>query len=217
MRAAALIPAYNVEGTIAQVVRRSLPFVDKVVVVDDGSGDGTARVAERCGAEVLCLQRNTGKANATKVGIKKCLGYDAVVTLDGDLQHCPEEIPRLLEGVERGADICIGSRFLDERASMPRANLLSNKIASLLISALTGRRFTDPQSGFRALSQRALEGLELRAERYSIEHIMILEAVRKGFRIEEVPVSCIYGDERSHIRPLQDSLRVAYDILRFLL
>jgi len=214
MRSVAVIPAYNEARTIGEVVRRTRGFVDCVIVIDDGSKDGTAEAASEKGAEVLKLEENSGKANATKIGFSRCNGYDVVITLDGDLQHLPEEIPKLVECVEGGADLCIGSRFLGGKVEMPLSNRLSNSVARVIINLLTGLRITDPQSGFRALRSGKLGELKIEAERYAIEHIMIIESARKGFNVSEVPISCIYGDENSHIRPLRDSMRVTYDILR---
>jgi glycosyltransferase involved in cell wall biosynthesis len=217
MKSAAVIPAYNVERSIGEVVRRTLPFVDKVLVVDDGSSDNTAGEAQRNRATVISLDVNTGKANATKVGLRECSGFGVVVTLDGDLQHCPEEIPRLLEEIKNGTDLCIGSRFLNGQNSMPLRNRISNIAASRIISFISGQRLSDPQSGFRALDGKIISELELKAEKYAIEHVMILEAAKNEFKIKEVPITCIYGDEKSQVRIFSDTLRVAYDILRFVL
>ena len=217
MRTVALIPAYNAAGTIGEVVKRTLSFVDKVIVVDDGSTDATAKEAEHQGATVLSIGKNTGKANAIRTGLRKCHGFDAVVLLDADLQHCPEEIPRLIEEIKNGADLCIGSRFLNGKVKMPLGNRFSNSTAGRIISFLSGQRLTDPQSGFRALNGKMAISLELRAERYAIEHIMILEVSRKKGRIKELPISCIYGDEVSHIRIFSDTLRVMYYVIRFVL
>jgi glycosyltransferase involved in cell wall biosynthesis len=217
MKLAAVIPAYNVSETIGEVVERTLPFVDRVIVVDDGSGDNTALEAKKQGAEIVSLAKNTGKANATRVGLKECDGFEVVVTLDGDLQHCPEEIPKLVEEVRNGSHLCIGSRFFNDHSIMPFGSRLSNKTASTVISFFAGQKLTDPQSGFRALDGKILPELELRAERYAIEHIMILEAARKGFVIKEAPISCIYGEEQSNVKIFSDTLRVVYDLLRFIL
>lgn len=217
MKHAAVIPAYNISKTIGEVVSRTLPFVDQVVVVDDGSSDNTASEAKRHGAMVISLGKNTGKANATRIGLQECASADVVVTLDGDLQHCPEEIPKLVEEIKNGTDLCIGSRFFNDHSMMPLGSKLSNRIASRLISFLAGQKLTDPQSGFRALGGKILPELELKAERYAIEHIMILEAAKKRFKIREVPVSCIYGEEQSNVKVFSDTFRVTYDILRFVL
>lgn len=217
MRTAAVIPAYNEEKRIRQVIERTLKFVDKVIVVDDGSTDATAVEAEKTGVKVIRLQKNAGKARALKTGFKHLPECDAVVLLDADLQHVPEEIPRLLKAVEKGSDLCIGSRFFNPPKNMPWACKLSNKAAAALVRFFTKQRISDPQSGFRAIKKEKLDLLELKAERYSVEHILILEAAMKNLKIKEVPISCVYGDEKSNIKPLRDSVKVAYNILRFVL
>lgn len=213
---AAVIPAYNEEKTIKETAERTKKFVDHVVVVDDGSTDGTFNEAKKAGVEVIKHKKNMGKAAALKTGFA-CLGdYDTVITLDADLQHLPEEIPPLLSGLDGGCDLCIGSRFLSNSNCMPLLNRISNRISSIILSVLAGQTITDPQSGFRAIKRETLERLELMADRYAIEHIMILEAARKGFKIMEMPISCIYGEETSHINPVKDTVNVIYHILRFI-
>jgi len=197
-------------------VAETLKYVDKVVVVDDGSTDNSSELAERAGAEVIRLERNTGKANAVREGLKLCSGYDAVVIMDGDGQHLPEEIPVLLEEL-RSSDLVIGSRFHKDVKNMPLKSKISNKVASLLMSLLAGQKITDPQSGFRAIRGERVRELELKAERYALEHIMILEAKRKSFRIAEAPITTIYGAEKSYIHPFRDTLIVIFNILKFLL
>lgn len=216
MRTAAVIAAYNEGKTIREVVERSLGQVDHVIVVDDGSEDDTVREAEAGGAEVLSYPRNRGKAYALRKGFERCGAYDVVVILDGDLQHLPEEIPRLLRCIDEGGDLCVGSRIMSGSAGMPLSRRLSNWFASYLISFLVGQKITDPQSGFRAIRRSKLDLLELMAERYAIEHVMILEAAKKGLRMEEVPISCRYGNIESDINALRDTLRVVYHITRFL-
>lgn len=213
---AAVIPAYNEAKTVGEVVKRALRVVDRVIVVDDGSSDNTAENARAAGAEVIVQERNTGKAGALRRGLRECKGYD-VVLIDGDLQHLPEEIPLLLDSLKNGSDLVLGSRFMGSYDCMPWMNVLSNIFASRLISFLTGQRITDPQSGFRAIRGEKLGLLELRAERYAIEHVMLLEAARKKLKIKEVSISCIYGDEESDINPFTDTLKVIYHILRSLL
>jgi glycosyltransferase involved in cell wall biosynthesis len=217
MKSVAVIPAFNTGGSIGEVVRRTLPFVDHVIVVDDGSLDNTASEAELHDAMVISLEKNRGKAHATKVGLSECSDFEAVVMLDSDLQHCPEEIPKFLHEIKNGADLCIGSRFLGGPHKMPFGNWMSNRFASRAISLIAKQPLSDPQSGFRALKGEIVSDLELRARRYSIEHIMILEAAQKNYRIKEVPISCIYGGEESHIKIFSDTLRVTHDILRFVL
>lgn len=215
MKSVAVIPVYNEAKTIRQVAKATEKFVDKVIVVDDGSTDESAAEARKTNAEVIALPKNSGKAQALKTAFSRCKGYDVVIMLDGDAQHPPEEIPSLIKCIESN-DLCIGSRFYSDCSTMPFASKFSNRIASLFISFLAGQKITDPQSGFRAMRLEKLEKLELKAERYAIEHIMILESARKKFKIVEVPIPCVYGEEKSGIKPVRDTLKVAYHILRFL-
>lgn len=211
-----MIPAFNEGKCIAEVVKRSFKQVEHVIVVDDGSKDDTAHKAKSEGAEVISYLQNKGKAYALRKGFEQCRSYDCIVILDGDLQHRPEEIPKLIGQIERGSDLCVGSRILSGAKGMPLPRRFSNWFASKIISFLINQKITDPQSGFRALRRSKLDLLELRAERYAIEHLMILEAADKGLRIDEVPISCRYSNEESDIKVIRDTLRVIYHILRFL-
>jgi glycosyltransferase involved in cell wall biosynthesis len=216
MKVIAVIPAYNAEKTIAEVVRRTKKFVSEVIVIDDGSSDNTLHEALYAGASTIRLSRNRGKAHAIREGIKAIKECDAVVFLDADLQHLPEEIPLLVDEIARGADICIGSRFLrGSPANMPPGNKFSNWFARGLIKLVGGIKITDPQCGFRAVRWTKMKELELKAERYAIDHVMILEAAKKGFKFAEVPVTSVYGEEKSHVSVIKDTLRVAYYIARF--
>ncbi|NOZ76591.1 MAG: glycosyltransferase family 2 protein [Euryarchaeota archaeon] len=217
MKTLAVIPAYNESRTIREVVEGALPYVDGVIVVDDGSTDGTAERAGETPAEVIVQPRNMGKAEALRRGFREARDCDVVVTLDADLQHCPDEIPKLVECIEEGADLCIGSRFLGKGGRMPMANRISNAWVRFVMGLLAGQRLTDPQSGFRAIRREALDEMELPAERYAVEHIMILEAARKRFKIKEVPISCVYGEETSHINPIRDTFHVVKSIVSFML
>lgn len=217
MKKILVIPVLNEEKHIEYVVRRGKKYIKDIIIVDDGSIDNSAEKSREAGARVIRLEKNTGKANALKEGFKSVNGYDIVVMMDGDLQHSPAEIDTLVEKVENGYDLCIGSRFLSDSSSMPRVSKFSNKVASILISLLAGVRITDPQSGFRAIRVECLKNLELKANRYSIEHIMILECSRKKYKITEAPISTIYGEEKSYVRPISDTYLVAKDIIKFLL
>ncbi len=216
MRKIAVIPAFNEERAIGGVVTKTSEYVDKIVVVDDGSVDKTSNIAGKAGAEVIRLDINTGKANAVREGLRLCSGYDAVIIMDGDGQHLPREIPILLEKLEN-SDLVIGSRFLKDATKMPLNSKISNKIASLLMSSLIRQKITDPQSGLRAIRGERVGELELKAERYALEHIMILEAKRKHFVISEAPITTVYGAERSDIHPVRDTLIVILNIMKFIL
>lgn len=199
----AVIPAYNAVKTMDQLVRRSKKFADRVVVVDDGSQDETARAAKSAGAVVVRLEKNSGKASAIRRGVAEALKkkVDVIVLLDADLQHLPEEIPRVVRPVASGkCDICIGSRFLGDYGTMPIHRRLTNTLVTLATNLFTGYRLTDVQCGFRALGKKAVSVLDFEGDRYTIEPNMVLEAREKKLTICEVPIRTIYGDSVSYIR-----------------
>lgn len=209
----AVIPAYNAAKTIGQLVRRSKKFVDKVIVVDDGSMDETAKVAKSAGASVVVrIGKNAGKAGAIRRGVAEALKkkVDTLVLLDADLQHLPEEIPRLVRPVALDkCDICIGSRFLGDHKAMPIHRRFTNRATTMVTNAFTGHQLTDVQCGFRALGKRAVSVLDFEGDGYTIETNMVLEARDKGLRICEVPIKTVYEDSVSYIRSGRHTLALA--------
>jgi len=197
----AIIPAYKEEIAIGSVVLKTKKYVDRVIVVDDGSPDKTAEVAELAGAEVIKLERNYGKAYALMKGFERAreLGCSIVVTLDGDGQHDADEIPLLIDPVIKGeADLVIGSRFLENKGKIPKYRILGQKILTFTTNLGSSISVTDSQSGFRAMNRRALENLDFESEGYSIESNMIIHLSSKGFIIKEVPISAIYDVPNKH-------------------
>jgi glycosyltransferase involved in cell wall biosynthesis len=215
-RLAAAIPAYQASASVGDVVKRTLPIVKDVLVVDDGSTDGTGEVAGRAGAEVHVFPRNAGKGAALCVAFETLFarGVDAVVTLDADGQHLPEEIPRLLE-VCRGADLVLGTRdhLFTEMGRVRRA---SNRMSSWAISVLAGRRLPDIQTGFRLYTRGLLEATGFPEKRFEAESAVVVRAARRGLKITPVPIRLGYADGRttSHYRPVVDSLRIARAVIR---
>ncbi len=210
-RIAALIPAYKEEQFIGDVVRRTLAQIAEVVVVDDGSPDGTAAAAREAGAEVISYKPNQGKGVAIKIGlramIKKSVEY--VILLDADGQHLPEEIPHFLETVTRdGSKLLVGNRMHDTRG-MPLVRRWTNRFMSWQISLLCGQPVADTQCGFRMIHRDLLPRLLAgdRAGRFDYETEMIILSSWRGERISAVPISTVYGDETSHINPLSDGWR----------
>jgi glycosyltransferase involved in cell wall biosynthesis len=145
-----LIPALDAGDTVGLVAAGALKYLDKVVVVDDGSSDDTAANARAAGATVISHSRNLGKGAALKTGFEYALGrgYDAVVTLDADTQHDPDEIPALLKEAEKGAGIVIGAR-LGDKEKVPPARYYTNMVGVAAISWRAKNRLLDSQSGFR--------------------------------------------------------------------
>lgn len=198
----ALIPAYNADRFVGDVVRRARAHVP-VIVVNDGSKDRTLAEAAAAGATVIDQQPNQGKGAALQRGFRAALdqGVAAVITLDADGQHDPDEIP-LFVGKFRatGADLIIGER---DFSKMPLVRRVSNTIGRFAFSWAIGRRIRDNQSGYRLLSRRLMEAVLSSGERgFEFEMDMIVVAVKRGWRIEGVPIRTIYGEEKSNIKPL---------------
>ena len=219
MRTCALIPAFNEVPYIADVVKGAQPHVEKVVVIDDGSRDGTGQVARAAGATCLQSPRRCGKASALRAGIEfaRAQNFTHVITLDGDGQHLPEDIPAMLRvAQETGADLVIGTRSFD-RASMPRARYYSNTIGSRLASMLVGREIRDSQSGFRLFRLDKLRETTLRSRYYELEMEMLIKMARSGCTIAHATVSTVYhdGEARSKMKPVRDTVRVCLWSLAF--
>lgn len=211
------IPAFQAENTISEVVRRTKAVVGEVLVIDDGSDDGTARAASDAGAFVLRQPHNLGKGRALRTAFRELFrrGAISVVTLDADGQHCPEEIPKLIKAAERGADLVIGSRD-HVFAQMHPVRRVSNRWSSKVISMVAGSSLKDVQSGFRLYTRRLLEQTGFEEMRFEAESAVVVRAVRMGFKVACVPVQLGYPDGRrtSHYRPIVDSLRIARAVAR---
>lgn len=216
-RIAVVIPALNAEPTVGAVVRGALEHLDEVVVVDDGSTDATAARAREAGARVLVHPRNFGKGRALATAFEDLFsrGFDAVITLDADGQHRPDQIPRFLAAVGGDADLILGSRaHLFHR--MARVRRTSNRLSSRAISGVAGIRLADVQTGFRLYKRRLVEAAGLPEPRFEAESAIVVRAVRLGFRVEAVPIEMdldrVDGRPQSHYRPLVDSLRIAWAV-----
>lgn len=207
-KVAAIIPAYQEEKHIGEVVRRTLAQVDNVLVVDDGSSDATCANAREAGAELLVHERNCGKGEAIKDGLRYWLerGFQQVVILDGDGQHLPEEISRFTAAAMSGAKLLIGTR-MNDLSRMPLVRRIVNRYMSRKISRACGQDIPDTQCGFRMLSAAVIPPLLEGSERFDYETEMLIKVSRKGFRIESVPVSTVYSDEVSSIHPVRDTIR----------
>jgi len=222
-RVIACIPAYNEEKTIAKIILLAQKFVDRVVVVDDGSEDLTGEIARRLGAFVVRhdVRKGYGAAIQTCFKTARELGADIMVTLDADGQHDPEEIPKLIKPIlNNDADIVIGSRFLDSKSvnEVPFYRRLGIKTITFLTRKATGnQKLSDAQSGFRAYSRRALEELEIGETGMSVSTEILLKAAEKKLSIVEVPIFCRYkGIESSTHHPLRHGFNVVASILNFI-
>lgn len=197
----AIIPAYNEELAIGSVVLRAKQFVDKVLVIDDGSKDLTSSIAEHAGAEVIRLSKNHGKSYAVMRGFDRArqLNADVVVMLDADGQHHPEEIPSVIAPILKGeADLAIGSRFINGDNKIPFYRIIGQKTLDRFTKMASSCPVTDSQSGFRALSAKALDHFTIEPTGYGIESAMISHFSDVGLKIAEVSISVEYKVPNMH-------------------
>jgi len=205
MKIIAVIPCLNEERFIAAIVSGALPHVDRVLVVDDGSTDATSSVAREAGAEVISHAIRMGAGAATRSGFEAALqrGADIVVTLDGDGQHNPAEIPLLLQPLlQDNADFVIGSRFINHETNIPAYRKLGVDFITWMYNLGSKVTVTDAQSGFRAHSRKLLKSIAITHDDFSFSVEVLVKARKKGFRISEVPVTCVYHDRGSTSNPV---------------
>jgi glycosyltransferase involved in cell wall biosynthesis len=210
----ACIPAFEEEKTIAGVILKALPHVDEVVVCDDGSTDLTGAIAERMGATVLTHDQNMGKGAALRTLFNKGreLGADILVTIDGDGQHDPDEIPLLVDIIKSGsADIAVGSRFLESNGSVPKYREVGNK----LLNALVSDTVSDTQSGFRAYGKSAIASISPGEMGMGADSEILMEAAHRGMKIVEVPISVKYGEGKTSTHnPFYHTLDVIFSVVK---
>jgi glycosyltransferase involved in cell wall biosynthesis len=215
---AVVIPAYQAAATIAAVVARTVRTVPGAIVyvVDDGSHDGTEDAGRKTGATVLVHARNRGKGAALATGIAAALEHraGAIVTLDADGQHPPEDIPRLVAPIGAGeSDLVLGARA--RTPAMPFGRRCTNWLSAALASRIARGPVPDAQTGFRALSRLAADMIRPREERYEFETAFLLEALTRGLRVHWIPVATVYEGQPSHFRRWRDTWRVARIFTRY--
>lgn len=212
-KVAALIPALNEAGTIRKVVEGVQPFVNLVIVVDDGSSDETAALAVASGAVVLSHERVSGKGRAVRTGLDHVLrqtSAEYVLILDGDMQHLPDEAAGLIAAaLDTEADLVAGVRRF-ERDDMPASRYHANVIGSRALSSFVGVKVEDTQCGYRVFRADMLRRMNLRATGYDIETEMLIKVGRLGGKIVQVPVSAVYGGGHSKLRPVRDTTRTCF-------
>jgi len=206
---AAVIPAYQDEKHIGDIVRRTRERLYHVLVVDDGSSDHTAQRARDAGAEVIVHDQNRGKGEAIKTGLGYCMDREVmwVSLLDSDGQHLPEEIDRFLTAA--GATqltFFIGNR-MNNLTGMPFIRRVVNRYMSRQISRVCGQEIPDTQCGFRMLHRQLIPQLLGGGDRFDYDTEVLIIASRKSYRITSVPITTVYSDQVSKIRPLRDAIR----------
>jgi glycosyltransferase involved in cell wall biosynthesis len=186
-------------------------------VVDDNSRDRTAEMSRRAGARVIKHILGLGTGAALSTGFRAALGTDAQIflTIDGDGQHDPSEMPNLLAPIRnREADVVVGSRLLRECESMPLHKRVGNEVLSIATSIFSGTKITDSQSGYRAYRREVLERAMHEARDYSWASEMLVLASRRNFRIKEVPITVIYLRRRQRGADIKDGLKILYSMIK---
>lgn len=194
-----------------------LKFIHPVIVADDGSSDETAACAADAGAEVIRIDENKGKGNALKILFRKAMeeGYDAVISMDADAQHDPQEIPKFLAAHEANPeDIIVGSR-MRESDKIPRARYNSMHIARFYVSLVANQFVEDTQCGFRLYPLSLIKRMRLVTERYVTETELLMKAGDMGAGIRFVDIKAIYGENGSHFRPIADITNITAYVISY--
>ncbi len=207
----AVIPAYNAEKTIGNVVRKVLRKVGRCIVVDDGSSDGTGDTAVNAGAELIVHVSNRGKGAAIRTALNflRKMSYKYIIFLDADGQHQPGEITRFVQAAQRRRAHFVCGNRMSKPEGMPLIRKITNRVMSKIVSKLCGVKLADTQCGYRLLSKKAAESLRLKKSNFEVDSEMLYQVARKGFKVTEVTISSIYasGDYSSNIRPVSDTFR----------
>ena len=212
------IPAFNEEKTIADIVKKSLGYTEKVIVCDDGSTDSTAEIARKNGAIVIKHEKNQGYGAAITSLFERARqeNADIMITLDGDGQHSPDQIPILTDTMtEHNVDVVIGSRFLDKKLNSPGYRKRGIKIITSTLNYGTDFKVTDSQSGFRAYSTRAINAIHPTEDGMSVSTEILLKISNKGLSIAEVPISVSYDTTKSKQNPISHGISVLMNTIKF--
>lgn len=219
MKIAILIPAYNVEKTIQQVIEKALFFTKDIIVVNDGSLDSTSLIVQKTSAILFEHKTNLGKGMALRTGFKYIIenNYDGVITMDGDGQHNTNELGKFLEAAkDKNANLVIGSRMRNTKA-MPFIRFINNYCTSHIISFLIKQKVEDTQSGFRYIKTDLLKKLKLTTKNYDMETEMLVKTALLGIKITSIPIETIYAKETSYYRSFVDSYRIAKVLFKIFL
>lgn len=210
-----ILPAFNEEVSIGSVVLLARSYVDRVIVVDDGSSDRTSEVARKVGAEVIVHPLNRGKGIALKTGFEASEGSDVIVTMDSDGQHNPSDIPKLVAPILKGeADMVNGSRYLNGLGrNTPSYRRIGQTILDKFTNLNSGLKITDSQSGFRAFAGYTKDFFRFNAKGMEIESEMLADAGNARLRIKEVEIGVRYDVDGSTENPIRHGLIVLLKIL----
>jgi glycosyltransferase involved in cell wall biosynthesis len=218
-----IVPVFNERSTVAEIVRRmrsvELPIEREIVVVDDGSDDGTGAVLTQLRdstVRVIAHPQNRGKGAAIRTGLESATG-DLVLVQDADLEYDPEDWPRLLAPVLKGrARVVYGSRFTGERRNMLFLHWVGNRFLSLVTNVLYNSTLSDMETCYKLFDRRVLDGIRLHADRFDFEPEFTAKMLRRGIRIYEVPISYA-GRELSEGKKItwQDGVTALWTLVKY--
>lgn len=212
-----IVPAYNEEKALEKVIEEALPFIDEIVVVDDGSTDATPDIAHDYAEKeprvrVVTHQKNAGKVAALHTGIA-CATGDIIVFTDADYTYPSRFFPLLVAEVQAGADLVIGSRFMGEVRDMPVLNYVGNRVFSAIASFIAGTRITDGQSGLRAFRRPRFSDIDVAAKSLEYETKMTVRAAKLGYRVVEIPIEYRPRIGESKLNPFTDGVAMFFSLL----
>ncbi|HUU46939.1 MAG TPA: glycosyltransferase family 2 protein [Acidobacteriota bacterium] len=206
-----VIPAFNAAEALPELLERigrTIPDAG-IIVVDDGSSDGTSTAAQRFGVDVITHDHNRGKGEALRTGFAAARerDSDAVIQLDADLQHTPEEIPAFIDAFAAGrGEVLVGARDF-RAAAMPIPRRISNTMTSWIVSRIAGQAVPDSQCGFRLIARPVLDVIAPRSGGFAFESEFLVLAARAGFRLGAVPIRTVYRHQPTFIHPWRDTAR----------
>lgn len=219
MRTCVIIPTYNESKEIGGIIKQITALGLEPIIIDDGSVDQTASIAALAGAQVLRNAVNSGKGASLIKGYNYALtkGFDAVISMDGDGQHSYSDIEIFIKKAEDpNVSVIVGNRMALP-GEMPFIRILTNRIMSGFLSLVTRQNIPDTQCGFRLLKKEVLKGINLSTSKYETESEILIQAARRGFKIESVAVKSIYSGQKSQIHPVIDTLRfIRFVIFEFI-
>ncbi len=214
------VPALNEEIAIGSIILRLLKYTDRLIVIDDGSTDRTAEIAELAGATVIKHKKNEGKGTSIKdiFAFARALEVDILVLIDGDGQHNPDEMPLLIDPLLKGeADMVIGSRFMAGMSNrVPVYRRFGQEALTLATNIASGIRVSDTQSGFRAFAKKGFDSFRFNNHGMAIESEMIVDAARAGLRIKEVPIDVRYDVNGSTHHPIKHGVSVLGKVIKLI-
>ncbi|NJD76126.1 MAG: glycosyltransferase family 2 protein [Candidatus Methanoperedens sp.] len=203
MKTSLVIPAYNEEEALPSVLEEYMDKVDEIIVVDDGSNDKTYEIAKKNHVQVYKHEINKGKVAALRTGVANASG-DIIIFTDADCTYPAKYVPQFISEIEKGADLVLGSRFLNGINNMPLLNMIGNKLFSLIAAYISCINISDGQTGYRAFRKENFGKLDVKAVSLEYETKMTVRAAKLGYKIVEIPIEYRKRVGTSKLRPIRD-------------